>query len=114
MTAEEYSKSNLTDEELIALACKGDQQAMYALYYRHRDWVYHTAYRFVTNADDALDVSQEVFAYFFKKFPNFKLTCKLTTFLYPAVRNRSYDLLRKKQRLSEVSEMPEIISEDKL
>ena len=76
-----------TDEELVAAANAGDRGALGALYLRHRDWCGAVALRFTKNRDEALDVVQQVFAGFFRQFPGFVLRCKLTTYLYPAVRN---------------------------
>ena len=44
------------------------------------------ATRFTGDPDQALDVLQETFIYLLSKFPGFKLTSRLTTFLYPAVK----------------------------
>lgn len=68
------------------------------LYHRHKDWVEGLAYRFTGNHDDALDVLQETFSYLVRKFPGFVLTARMTTFLYPAVRNLSIAARRKRQR----------------
>ena len=46
----------------------------------------------------ALDEMQEDFLYFFGKFPGFELSARLRTFLYPAVRSLSLNLLRKRRR----------------
>jgi RNA polymerase sigma-70 factor (ECF subfamily) len=48
--------------------------------------------------DLALDVTQETFLYFLKKFPGFHLTANLKTFLYPAVKNLSIAARRKAVR----------------
>ena len=56
------------------------------------------ATRFTGNADDALDVLQETFAYFFRKFPGFVLSAKMTTFLYPVLRNLSIAARKKRSR----------------
>ena len=53
---------------------------------------------FTGDNDLALDVLQEVFLYFLKKFPGFVLTAQLKTFLYPAVKNLSIAAHRKSQR----------------
>lgn len=91
---------NQTDQELIAAVNAGDDQAFAILYERHRDWVVQLAYRFTGHHDDALDVLQETFAYFVRKFPGFVLTAQLTTFFYPAVRNLSIAARKKRQRVS--------------
>jgi RNA polymerase sigma-70 factor (ECF subfamily) len=95
------TKNNLdtrTDLQLIAAINGGDADAFEALYLRYRDWVTALAYRFTEDNDLALDVLQETFLYFLKKFPGFVLTAQLKTFLYPVVKNLSIAARRKAQR----------------
>jgi RNA polymerase sigma-70 factor, ECF subfamily len=87
-----------SDLELIAAINGGDAAAFESLYFRYRDWVASLAYRFTGDSDAALDVLQETFLYFLKKFPGFRLTAQLKTFLYPAVRNLSIAASRKTYR----------------
>lgn len=87
-----------TDLELVAAINGGDAAAFDALYFRHRDWVAQLAFRFTGDADLALDILQETFLYLLKKFPGFRLTANLKTFLYPAVRNLSITAKRKTAR----------------
>src|ERR1051326_8857328 len=87
-----------SDLELIAAINNGDAASFEVLYFRHRDWVVSLAHRFTNDSDTALDVMQETFLYFLKKFPGFRLTANLKTFLYPAVRNLSIAARRKAQR----------------
>ena len=92
-----------SDADLIALANAGGeagQRAYEALYHRHRDWVYSLALRFTRHHETALDVTQEVFIYFLRKFPGFVLTAKLTTFFYPAVKNLAIAHREKAQRFA--------------
>jgi RNA polymerase sigma-70 factor (ECF subfamily) len=84
-----------SDQELIELANRGDSDAFEALYRQHRDWVYRLAWRFTGNRTDALNVLQETFIYLLGKFPGFKLTSSMTTFLYPVVRHVS-SIIRNK------------------
>ena len=87
-----------SDLELVDAANRGDPAAFEALYRRHRDWVLSLAWRFTGNSHDALDVLQETFTYLLRKFPGFRLTASLRTLLYVAVRNRSIDVRRRRQR----------------
>jgi RNA polymerase sigma-70 factor (ECF subfamily) len=87
-----------SDLELIAAINRGDVAAFESLYLRYRDWVVSLAHRFTGDNDAALDVMQETFLYFLKKFPGFRLTSRLKTFLYPAVRNLSIAARHKAQR----------------
>lgn len=79
---------------------EGDGHAFETLYYRHRDWVVRLAWRLTGNEADALDVLQETFAYLHRKFPGLELTARLTTFLYPVVKNLSIQARRKRLRFS--------------
>ena len=83
-----------SDHDLIAALNAGDAAAFDALYYRYRDRILRLAYRFTANHADAQDVLQETFSYLHKKFPGFRLTAAMTTFLYPVVRNLSLEIRR--------------------
>ena len=96
----EQEPRELSDQELIAAINSGDESAFELLYYRYRDWVAALAFRFTGDSELALDVMQETFLYFVKKFPGFKLTSQLKTFLYPAVRNLSIAARRQRDRFS--------------
>src|SRR5215213_10383682 len=98
-----------SDQQLVDAINGGQAQAFDALYYRYRDWVVRLASRFTGNDDDALDVLQETFAYVFRKFPGFRLTASMTTFLYPVVKNLSIAARRKRTRMisSNASDLPE-------
>lgn len=86
-----------TDAELIALAQGDNTDAMEVLFLRHREFAYRTAYGVVGNPEDALEVVQDVFQKFFRKLEGFELRGKFTTYLYPIVRNRSIDFVRKRK-----------------
>jgi len=110
---EEKNNLGTTDDlELIAAINEGDEAAFEALYYRHRDWVVNLAHRWTEDRELAFDVLQETFFYFARKFPGFRLTGKLQTFLFPVVRNLSLTALRKSKRYrtgdegNQLEEMP--------
>ncbi len=94
-----------SDQELIELVNQGDADAFEALYQRYRDWVYHLAWRFTGNQQDALDVLQETFTYLLGKFPDFSLTASMTTFLYPVVRHISLTIRSKSRRFTSDEEI---------
>jgi len=87
-----------SDLELIAAMNDGDAAAFEVLYFRYRDWVVGLAHRITGHNDAALDVMQETFLYFLRKFPGFRLTANFKTFLYPAVRNLSIAARQKAGR----------------
>ncbi len=87
-----------SDDELVAAANAGDSAAFEALYYRYRDWAIGLAWRFAGDRDEALDVAQDAFLYLLRKFPGFRLTARMTTFLYPVIRNLALQRRRKAGR----------------
>ena len=91
---------NRTDQDLVDALNAGDVRAFDAIYHRYRDWVVRLAVRFTGHEDDALDVLQETFSYVFRKFPGFRLTASMTTFLYPVVKNLSIATKRKRTRMA--------------
>ena len=93
-----------SDLDLIAAINDGDTGAFEVVYHRHRDWVVNLAFRFTGDRDLALDVLQETFLYFVKKFPGFRLTANFKTFLYPAVKNLSIAARRKAGRVQSTIE----------
>lgn len=97
------------DEALIEAIRGGDPRAFETLYDRYQDWVVSLALRFSGNREDALDVLQETFTYFFRKFPGFRLTSKLKTFLYPVIKHlavRKRELSRRRVTLEGDREAP--------
>jgi RNA polymerase sigma-70 factor, ECF subfamily len=94
-----------SDGELVEAANKGDRDAFEELYHRYHNWVFAIAYRFCGNEDDACDVLQETFFYFFNKFPRFELRAQLKTFLYPVAKHMA--LNRSKKAAQSVPLAPE-------
>ncbi|MBN2319234.1 MAG: RNA polymerase sigma factor [Acidobacteria bacterium] len=84
-----------SDGELVEAANQGDRSAFEELYHRYRDWVFTVARRFSGNEDDACDVLQETFFYFFNKFPGFELRAQLKTFLYPVAKHMALNRSKK-------------------
>lgn len=89
-----------SDQTLVDRAAKGDSNAFGQLYERTKDWVYALAYRFTQDHNLALDVVQETYTYLVTKIPTLTLTAKLTTFLYPVVRNNALNLLKRQKRFA--------------
>jgi RNA polymerase sigma-70 factor, ECF subfamily len=87
-----------SDQELIAAVNAGDAESFGLLYQRYRGWVLGLATRLTNDEGLALDVLQETFLYFLKKFPGFTLTCQLKTFLYPVVKHGAAEARRRAWR----------------
>ncbi len=87
-----------TDEsELIEKLKLGDEKAFRILFDLYKSNVYNTAAGFLTNVNDAEDVSQEVFIQIFKSINHFKENSKLSTWIYRITVTKCLDLLRKKK-----------------
>ena len=101
-----------TDAQLVNAINAGDDRAFEALYFRHRDGVIRLARRFTHNDDLAIDVMQETFVYLLGKFPGFRLTARMTTFLYPVVKHLAWTALNKSRRQHTTPDPPEVAADD--
>jgi len=96
-----------SDAELVSQCNTGNREeailAFETLYARHKDYVLRVAYRYLRDADLALDVLQETFTYVLRKFPppgdGLVLTAQLRTLLYTVAKSHSISCLRKNSRI---------------
>jgi RNA polymerase sigma-70 factor (ECF subfamily) len=88
-----------TDDQLVSAANAGDIAAFGVLYERHKAWVYRLALRFTGEAEAAADLTQDAFIELLRRFPGFRLSSRLTTYLYPIVRNGALAKRRKDRPL---------------
>ncbi len=85
------------DHRLIAECLKGDSAAFGELVRRYQERLYHTAFRLVDNAEDALDVVQEAFLSAYQSLGSFKGDSLFFTWLYRIAVNTAISLKRKKK-----------------
>lgn len=83
--------------ELIQGLREGQEAAFRTLVETYQDRVYNTVIGIVQNAEDAEDVTQEVFIQVYKSIGSFKGESKLSTWLYRIATTRSLDLLRSRK-----------------
>ena len=88
----------MSESELIRLARQGDRDAFGQLAARYEKPVYHQALRLVGNAQDAADVTQEVFFKAWRTLPSFRGDCALSTWLYRLTDHAAIDLLRREKK----------------
>lgn len=97
-----HPTQDLNDEQLVDAINRNDAEAgadaFAELYRRHQEWVASLAYRFTGDRELALDVMQDVFAYLLTRFPGFRLTAQMRTYLYPVVRSTVATHLRRKKK----------------
>jgi RNA polymerase sigma-70 factor (ECF subfamily) len=90
------------DEELIHRGAEGDEFACQALYEKYRDRIYLYARRMLNDAEEAADVVQEVFEYFFRKLRGYRFEAKTQTLLYTAARSRCLNRIERGRKHSAV------------
>jgi RNA polymerase sigma factor (sigma-70 family) len=88
----------LNQQELIVQLQQGDGQAFKKLVDEWQNMVYNTALGIVQNADDADDITQDVFIQVYQSVSSFKGESKFSTWLYRIVITKSLDHLKKKKR----------------
>ena len=76
------SLEGLDDAALVAASVEGRREAFDIIVERHRRTVYQVCYRFVSNHEDASDLSQESFVRAWRGLKNFKGQSALSTWLY--------------------------------
>ena len=84
----------LPETEIIAKARAGDVQAFRILVEKHQAFAYSLSYRFLGNASDAEDVTQECFIRLWKNLPRYRAEVKMTTWLYKIITNLCLDALK--------------------
>lgn len=101
----------MTDEELMAAVCQGEEQAYQALVRRHLPAISNYCYRLLGARRDCEDVSQETFLRLWLNAEKWQPEkAKLTTWLHRIAHNLCIDLLRKQARVDLEAE-PESLKE---
>ncbi|MCF6411365.1 sigma-70 family RNA polymerase sigma factor [Pseudalkalibacillus salsuginis] len=85
--------------ELVNEAKQGNDQAFLELFQKYEIDIYRTAYLYVKNQDDALDVVQETAYRSFKKINTLKNPEFFKTWLIKITMSCALDLLRKQQKV---------------
>lgn len=91
-------KGDLPEDTRLAFeASKGDMKAFEALVLKYERLVSTCVYGVVSNTEDAMDVSQEVFLKVYNNISKFKGDSEFSTWLYRVAKNCAYDFVRKKK-----------------
>jgi RNA polymerase sigma-70 factor, ECF subfamily len=86
-----------SDAELVHECKNGNRMAFNQLVLRNQDRVYWTVRRMISDHDDALDITQEVFIRAYNKIEKFRGDSQFSTWLYSIATNLSINALRKKR-----------------
>ena len=87
---------------LVKKAQQGDDQSFLKLFQKYEEDIYRTAFVYVKNQTDALDVVQEVAYQAFKKLDTLKEPSYLKTWLIKIAINCSIDLIRKNRKVVQI------------
>ncbi len=88
----------MTEWELIEQLKQKSEIAFKTIVDTWQDMVYNTVIGILQNAEDAEDVSQEVFIKVYETIQNFKGESKFSTWIYRIAVTKSLDHLRRKKR----------------
>jgi RNA polymerase sigma factor (sigma-70 family) len=85
------------ERDLIERLAAGDERAFKSLFDLYKSKVYNTVSGFLTNENDAEDITQEVFIQVFKSIKHFKEKSQLSTWIYRITVTKCLDVIRKKK-----------------
>ena len=85
------------DRDLIAKARKGDVEAYNLLVSRWEKRVFNYLLRLVSNREDAMDVSQEVFLKAYQSLPKLDDVDRFGAWLFRIAHNEAFSLLRRRK-----------------
>ncbi len=106
------NKYNTPEENaLIKAAQNGDQTAFGEIVRLYERLVYNSVKLKVVNADDAFDVSQEIFIKIWRSIGRYRGDCRFATWVYKICQNACLDFLRH-QRATATEAMPTYIDKD--
>ncbi|MFB0509547.1 MAG: RNA polymerase sigma factor [bacterium] len=90
-------KDNNHEEQLIAGALKGDEDAYRRLLNSYKGRIFSYVYRIVKNYHDAEDITLDTFIRCFKSLNSFDRAKSFSTWLYTIAHNLTIDFLRKRK-----------------
>jgi RNA polymerase sigma factor (sigma-70 family) len=86
-----------TEIELIAQLKQGNEAAFKQVFEVHQDRIYNTILYMIQSAEEAEDLTQEVFVDVFLSMENFKAQSKLSTWIYRIAVNKALNHQRFKK-----------------
>jgi RNA polymerase sigma-70 factor (ECF subfamily) len=94
------------DRDLIAKARRGDVEAYNLLVSRWEKRIFNYLLRLVSNREDALDVSQDVFLKAYQSLPKLDDPARFSGWLFRIAHNEAFSLLRRRRPEGEFTHEP--------
>lgn len=94
------------DSVLISRFQSGDLGAFDLLYHRHRDRIHGVVLSVISNPEDALDLTQEVFLKTYQRLDTFKRASQFYSWLYRIAINRCIDHIRRQSKHHALIDVP--------
>jgi len=91
--------NSLTDEQLVAIYLKKDEEALEELVKRYLPLIFGFIKKYTGNKGDASDIAQEVFVKVWKNIKNFDQTKSFKTWIFTIAKRAAIDELRRKKAL---------------
>ncbi|MGI6296178.1 MAG: RNA polymerase sigma factor [Armatimonadota bacterium] len=85
------------DRDIVSRVIDGDVEAFGILVGRYQDRIYSAVQNYLSNPDDALDVTQDAFVKAYTKLGSFDANSAFYTWLYRIAVNTAIDSLRRKK-----------------
>jgi RNA polymerase sigma-70 factor (ECF subfamily) len=101
-----WSDAASADWALVQQCASGDEAACARLMSDHQRMVYQLAFHLLGDAQEALDLSQEVFLRVFRTLPSFRGQSTLRTWIYRIVVNQASNRLRWWRRRHRAQQVP--------
>ncbi|HVT48862.1 MAG TPA: sigma-70 family RNA polymerase sigma factor [Vicinamibacterales bacterium] len=101
-----WSDAASADWALVQQCAVGDEAACARLMSDHQRMVYQLAFHLLGDAQEALDLSQEVFLRVFRTLPSFRGQSTLRTWIYRIVVNQASNRLRWWRRRHRAQQVP--------
>lgn len=89
---------SINEKDLVPRLIEGNEDAFRQLVNSFKDRVFNTSIGLLQNAEDAEDITQEVFIEVFNSIGKFRQDAALSTWIYRITVTKSLDLIRRKKR----------------
>jgi RNA polymerase sigma factor (sigma-70 family) len=86
------------DSHAVTRFLRGESAAFDGLFAKYQDYVYYIVYGIVGSAEEARDLTQDVFVQVYRSLPRFRRGARFATWLYRIAVNRAVDAARSSRR----------------